>query len=40
MVAVYEKLKGIELGTSQALVRHLGLEAQVMIEHMAGGHPP
>ena len=40
IVAVYEKLKGVELSTSQALVRHIAMEAQAMIEHMAGGHPP
>ena len=40
IVAVYEKLNGVELSTSQALVRHIAMEEQAMIEHMAGGHPP
>ena len=40
IVAVYEKLNGVELSTSQALVRHIAMEEQAMIEHMVGGHPP
>jgi hypothetical protein len=40
IVAVYGKLQGMELSTSQALVRHIAMKAQTIIEQMAGGHPP
>jgi hypothetical protein len=39
IVAVYNKLKGIELTTSQGLVRYIAGECQVMIETMHGEHP-
>jgi IS4 transposase len=39
IVAVYAKLRGVELTTSQGLVRHIGREAQTLIERMNGGRP-
>jgi hypothetical protein len=40
IVAVYAKLKGIELTTAQALVRSSASETKVLIEQMGGAHPP
>ena len=37
IVSVYAKLRGVELATSQGLVRHIGREAQTLIETMNGG---
>jgi IS4 transposase len=39
IVAVYAKLKGVELTTSQALVRSIAAEAQTLIETMQGARP-
>jgi len=39
IVAVYKKLKGIELTTSQGLVRYIAGECRVMIETMHGERP-
>jgi hypothetical protein len=39
IVSVYAKLRGVELATSQGLVRHIGREAQALIETMHGGRP-
>ena len=38
--AVYEKLKGIETTTSQALVRHIASDAATIIHNMKGATPP
>ena len=40
IIAVYAKLQGIELTTSQALVRYIAREAQVLIETMNGARAP
>jgi hypothetical protein len=40
IVAVYGKLKGVELTTSQALVRHVARESEVLITTMNGARPP
>lgn len=40
VVAVYEKLKGIETSTSQALVRDMAAEVASLIEQMGGSLPP
>jgi hypothetical protein len=40
VVAVYDKLKGIETSTSQALVRDLAGEVAPLIDQMGGGLPP
>ena len=40
IVAVYAKLQGVEVTTSQALVRHIAREAQVLIVTMNGARPP
>ena len=40
IIAVYGKLQGVELTTSQALVRYIAREAQVLIETMNGGRAP
>jgi hypothetical protein len=39
IVSVYAKPRGVELTTSQGLVRHIGREAQTLIETMNGGRP-
>jgi hypothetical protein len=39
IVSVYAKLRGVELATSQGLVRHIAREAQGLIETMHGGRP-
>jgi IS4 transposase len=39
IVSVYAKLRGVELTTSQGLVRHIAREAQAVIETMNGGRP-
>ena len=39
IVSVYAKLRGIELRTSQGLVRHIAHEAQALIEAMHGARP-
>jgi IS4 transposase len=39
IVSVYAKLRGVELTTSQGLVRHIAHEAQTVIETMHGGRP-
>ena len=39
IVSVYAKLRGIELRTSQGLVRHIAHEAQALIETMHGARP-
>ncbi len=39
IVAVYAKLKGVELTTSQALVRYIAREAQIVILTMNGARP-
>ena len=39
IVSVYAKLRGVELTTSQGLVRHIAHEAQTVIETMNGGRP-
>jgi hypothetical protein len=39
IVSVYAKLKGIELTTSQALVRDIAGETKALIEQMGGAHP-
>ncbi|MFN2232132.1 MAG: transposase [Anaerolineae bacterium] len=39
IVSVYAKLRGVELTTSQGLVRHLAREARTLIETMNGGRP-
>ena len=38
-ISVYDKLRGVELTTSQGLVRHIGRKAQTLIETMNGGQP-
>lgn len=40
VVAVYDKLKGIETSTSQALVRDMAGEVIPLIDQMGGGLPP
>jgi hypothetical protein len=40
IIAVYGKLQGVELTTSQALVRYIAREAQVLIETMNGARAP
>lgn len=40
IVSVYAKLQGIELGTSQALVREIARDAQALIETMGGARAP
>lgn len=40
IVAVYAKLQGVELTTSQALVRYIAREAQAVIVTMKGARPP
>ena len=40
IVAVYAKLQGVELTTSQALVRYIAREAQTLIVTMKGARPP
>ena len=40
IVAVYAKLQGVELTTSQALVRYIAGEAQTLIVTMKGARPP
>jgi IS4 transposase len=40
VVAVYDKLKGIETSTSQALVRDVGAELTTLIDQMGGAPPP
>jgi IS4 transposase len=37
IISVYAKLRGVELATSQGLVRHIAREAQTLIETMNGG---
>ena len=39
IVSVYAKLRGVELATSQGLVRHIAREAQTLIETIDGGRP-
>ena len=39
IVAVYEKLQGVELKTSQELVRWIGQESRTIIEQLGGGPP-
>jgi hypothetical protein len=39
IVAVYAKLRGVELATSQGLVRHIAREAQTLIEALDGRRP-
>jgi IS4 transposase len=39
IVSVYAKLRGVELTTSQGLVRHIAGEAQRLIESMSGERP-
>jgi hypothetical protein len=40
VVAVYDKLKGLETTTSQGLVRQIASEAEALIKNMAGENPP
>ena len=40
VVAVYDKLKNLELTTAQGLVRHIAGEAETIITHIAGMNPP
>jgi len=40
VVAVYDKLKNLELTTAQGLVRHSAGEAETIITHIAGMNPP
>jgi hypothetical protein len=40
IVAVYAKLQGVELTTSQALVRYIAREGQALIVTMKGARPP
>lgn len=39
IVSVYAKLRGVELATSQGLVRYIAREAQTLIERLDGGRP-
>ena len=39
IVSVYAKLRGVELTTSQGLLRHIGRRAQTLVETMHGGRP-
>lgn len=40
IVAVYEKLKGVETITSQGLVRHIAAESETLIQKMGGANAP
>ena len=40
VVAVYDKLKGLETTTSQGLVRQIASESEALIKNMAGENPP
>jgi hypothetical protein len=40
IVAVYDKLKGIETTTSQGLVRQIASESETLIKKMNGANPP
>ena len=40
IVAVYDKLKGLETTTSQGLVRQIALESEALIKNMEGANPP
>lgn len=40
VVAVYDKLKNLELTTAQGLVRHIVGEAEALITHITGMNPP
>jgi len=40
VVAVYDKLKGLETTTSQGLVRQIASEAEAIIKNMEGANPP
>ena len=40
VVAVYDKLKGVETNTSQALVRHIASESESIIRNLNGANEP
>lgn len=40
VVAVYDKLKGVETQTSQELVRYMASESESIISHLNGANPP
>lgn len=40
IVAVYDKLKNLELSTSRALVRDMACDARTLIEELGGAHAP
>lgn len=40
VVAVYDKLKGLETTTSQGVVRQIASEAEAIIKNMEGANPP
>ena len=40
IVAVYDKLKGLETTTAQGLVRQIASEAEAIIKDMKGANPP